>query len=34
MKNGDLLQAANCLEKELRSVEQLKKLFVKGYFDE
>ncbi len=34
MKNGNLLPASDCLEKELRSVELLKNLFIKGYFDE
>lgn len=33
MKNGNLIPASNCLKKEIRSVDQLKNLFIKGSFD-
>lgn len=33
IKNGSLISAVNCLQKEIRSVNQLKNLFIKGSFD-
>lgn len=33
MKNGNLIPASYCLKKEIRSVDQLKTLFIKGSFD-